>query len=82
MGQDNCGRTVHLCVTMGTTRDLEALRSLAFAVESIRAEQGTRQEAAEQAAAEIDALAWNVGNFHSGSTPRVLAAATPAIHRS
>lgn len=51
---------------MGTTRDLEALRSPAFAVESIRAEQGTCQEAAEQAAAEIDALTWNVGKCPAG----------------
>lgn len=48
-----------------TTKDLEALRALADGVEAIRAEQGVRQEAAEQAAAEIDALAAAV----RGGTP-------------
>ncbi|MFF4391447.1 major capsid protein [Streptomyces sp. NPDC001552] len=43
-----------------TTKDLEALRSLAAAVEAIRVEQATRRGAAEQAAAEIDALAVQV----------------------
>ncbi|WP_228980137.1 major capsid protein [Streptomyces sp. DH12] len=40
-----------------TPTDLEQLRSLATAVNSIRAEQAAREEAAQQAAAEIDALA-------------------------
>ncbi|MFF1965451.1 major capsid protein [Streptomyces sp. NPDC058232] len=55
--------------TTVTTKDLEALRSLATAVESIRAEQGARREAAEQAAAEIDALAAQVrGDDADGAT--------------
>lgn len=40
-----------------TPKDLEALRSLAKGIESIRGEQAARHEAAEAAAAEIDALA-------------------------
>ncbi|MEV5677060.1 major capsid protein [Streptomyces sp. NPDC052179] len=43
-----------------TPKDLEALRSLTDGVKSIRDEQNARQEAAEQAAAEIDALAASV----------------------
>ncbi|MEV6565872.1 major capsid protein [Streptomyces kronopolitis] len=43
--------------TSVTTKDLESLRSLATAVDAIRTEQAARREAAEQAAAEIDALA-------------------------
>lgn len=46
--------------TTVTTKDLEALRSLATVVDSIRTEQASRREAAEQAAAEIDALAAQV----------------------
>ncbi|MGW6391214.1 major capsid protein [Streptomyces sp. NPDC055103] len=46
--------------TTVTTRDLESLRSLATCVDSIRTEQASRREAAEQAAAEIDALAAQV----------------------
>lgn len=46
--------------TSVTSKDLESLRSLATAVESIRSEQGSRREAAEQAAAEIDSLAAQV----------------------
>lgn len=41
-------------------RDIEQLRALAAGVEAIRAEQATRQEAAQAAAAEIDALAAQV----------------------
>ncbi|WP_225846897.1 major capsid protein [Streptomyces sp. HPF1205] len=43
-----------------TPKDLEALRSLAKGIESIRGEQAARHEAAEAAAAEIDALAAQV----------------------
>jgi hypothetical protein len=43
-----------------TPKDLEALRSLAKGIESIRAERAARKEAAEAAAAEIDALAAQV----------------------
>ncbi|MFJ7586964.1 major capsid protein [Streptomyces sp. NPDC097617] len=43
-----------------TTGDLESLRSLATCVDSIRTEQASRRAAAEQAAAEIDALAAQV----------------------
>jgi hypothetical protein len=43
-----------------TSKDLEALRVLATTVAAIRAEQGARLEAAEQAAAEIDSLAAQV----------------------
>ncbi|WP_433856660.1 major capsid protein [Streptomyces kronopolitis] len=46
--------------TSVTTRDIESLRALATAVESIRTEQAARHTAAEQAAAEIDALAAQV----------------------
>ncbi|BBA98350.1 putative mycobacteriophage protein [Actinacidiphila reveromycinica] len=46
--------------TSVTSKDLDALRSLATTVEAIRTEQGSRREAAEQAAAEIDALAAQV----------------------
>ncbi|WP_019548624.1 major capsid protein [Streptomyces sulphureus] len=46
--------------TSVTSKDLESLRSLATAVDSIRNEQVTRHEAAQQAAAEIDALAAQV----------------------
>lgn len=48
-----------------TPDDLEQLRTLATAVNDIRAEQQARREAAEQAAAEIDALAAQV----RGTTP-------------
>lgn len=48
-----------------TPDDLEQLRRLATAVNDIRAEQAARREAAEQAAAEIDALAAQV----RGTTP-------------
>jgi hypothetical protein len=48
-----------------TTQDLEHLRALATGVEGIRAEQATRLAAAEEAAAEIDALAAQV----RGKTP-------------
>jgi hypothetical protein len=43
-----------------TPKDLEALRGLATGIESIRGEQVARREAAEAAAAEIDALAAQV----------------------
>ncbi|MEU0273197.1 major capsid protein [Streptomyces sp. NPDC006307] len=43
-----------------TPKDLDQLRALAAGVESIRAEQAARHEAATQAAAEIDALAAQV----------------------
>lgn len=43
-----------------TPKDLDQLRSLATGVESIRAEQVARMDAATQAAAEIDALAAQV----------------------
>lgn len=43
-----------------TPKDLEALRGLASGIESIRSEQAARKEAAEAAAAEIDALAAQV----------------------
>ena len=43
-----------------TPKDLEALRSLAKGIESIRTEQAARHEAAQAAAAEIDALAAQV----------------------
>ncbi|MGK5627982.1 hypothetical protein [Streptomyces sp. URMC 123] len=46
--------------TTVTPRDLDVLRSLATVVDSIRTEQASRREAAEQAAAEIDALAAQV----------------------
>lgn len=46
--------------TTVTTKDLDSLRSLATVVDSIRTEQASRREAAEQAAAEIDALAAQV----------------------
>ncbi|NGO66799.1 major capsid protein [Streptomyces boncukensis] len=46
--------------TSVTSKDLESLRSLATAVDTIRTEQAARREAAEQAAAEIDALAAQV----------------------
>ena len=46
--------------TSVTSKDLESLRTLATAVESIRTEQAARRAAAEQAAAEIDALAAQV----------------------
>ncbi|MFE0763694.1 major capsid protein [Streptomyces smyrnaeus] len=46
--------------TSVTNKDLESLRSLATVVDSIRTEQAARREAAEQAAAEIDALAAQV----------------------
>ncbi|WP_432001621.1 major capsid protein [Streptomyces sioyaensis] len=46
--------------TSVTTKDLESLRSLATVVDSIRTEQAARREAAEKAAAEIDALAVQV----------------------
>ncbi|WP_434593269.1 major capsid protein [Streptomyces sp. A5-4] len=46
--------------TTVTTKDLESLRSLATCVDSIRTEMGSRREAAEQAAAEIDSLAAQV----------------------
>ncbi|MCX4550599.1 MULTISPECIES: major capsid protein [unclassified Streptomyces] len=54
--------------TSVTSKDLESLRSLATAVESIRSEQGTRREAAEQAAAEIDALAAQVRGGDAADT--------------
>lgn len=43
-----------------TTQDLDSLRALAAGVERVRTEQTSRLEAAEQAAAEIDALAARV----------------------
>ncbi|MFD5788581.1 major capsid protein [Streptomyces sp. NPDC127037] len=43
-----------------STDDLQSLRSLATCVDTIRTEQASRREAAEQAAAEIDALAAQV----------------------
>ncbi|MBA0053433.1 cell wall protein [Streptomyces sp. AJS327] len=46
--------------TTVTGKDLESLRSLATAVDTIRTEQAARRDAAEQAAAEIDALAAQV----------------------
>lgn len=46
--------------TSVTAKDLDALRSLAAGVKALRAEKQARLEAAEQAAAEIDALAAEV----------------------
>ncbi|MFD4314995.1 major capsid protein [Streptomyces sp. NPDC058548] len=46
--------------TTVTTKDLESLRALATCVDTIRTEQASRHEAAEQAAAEIDSLAAQV----------------------
>ncbi|MFZ3595043.1 major capsid protein [Streptomyces sp. BH104] len=46
--------------TTVTAKDIESLRSLATAVESIRGEQAARRDEAEKAAAEIDALAAQV----------------------
>ncbi|MFF2940183.1 major capsid protein [Streptomyces niveus] len=46
--------------TTVSTDDLQSLRSLATCVDTIRTEQASRREAAEQAAAEIDALAAQV----------------------
>lgn len=59
-----------------TSKDLAALRTLAGGIESIRAEQGSRHEAAEQAAAEIDALAVQVrgGNADAATEPTDTAA--------
>lgn len=59
-----------------TSKDLSSLRTLAGGIESIRAEQGSRQEAAEQAAAEIDALAVQVrgGNADAATEPTDTAA--------
>ncbi|MFJ6014467.1 major capsid protein [Streptomyces sp. NPDC092952] len=54
--------------TSVTSKDLESLRSLATTVEAIRAEQGSRREAAEQAAAEIDALAAQVRGGDAADT--------------
>ncbi|MEU9033762.1 major capsid protein [Streptomyces sp. NPDC048352] len=57
-----------------TPKDLEQLRALAAGVESIRAEQAARHEAATQAAAEIDALAAQV----RGGDPEPETPAEPA----
>jgi hypothetical protein len=57
--------------TSFTAQDLEQLRALATGVEAIRAEQATRLTAAEEAAAEIDALAAQV----RGTAPEGEAAA-------
>ncbi|NDK24654.1 major capsid protein [Streptomyces sp. TR1341] len=54
--------------TSVTSKDLESLRSLATTVEAIRTEQGSRREAAEQAAAEIDALAAQVRGGDAADT--------------
>lgn len=52
-----------------TPKDLEQLRALATGVETIRAEQAARVEAATQAAAEIDALAAQVRGGTVDDTP-------------
>lgn len=57
-----------------TTDDLAQLRTLAAGVDAIRTEKAARAEAAEQAAAEIDALAAQV----RGDTPQDPAEETPA----
>ncbi|THA54235.1 major capsid protein [Streptomyces sp. A1136] len=54
--------------TTVTTKDLESLRSLATCVDSIRTEQASRHEAAEQAAAEIDSLAAQVRGKDAAET--------------
>ncbi|WP_199570536.1 major capsid protein [Streptomyces murinus] len=54
--------------TSVTSKDLESLRSLATTVEEIRTEQASRREAAEQAAAEIDALAAQVRGGDAADT--------------
>ncbi|CAM5301938.1 major capsid protein [Streptomyces viridifaciens] len=56
-----------------STDDLDEMRALVAGVASIRAEQAARLEAAQQAAAEIDALAAQV----RGETPEEPAAAEP-----
>ncbi|MFC8465995.1 major capsid protein [Streptomyces sp. NPDC057250] len=57
-----------------TPEELDALRGLAAGIDGIRAEQSTRLEAAEEAAAEIDALTARV----RGTTPEPEAEAEPA----
>ncbi|MGC4947711.1 major capsid protein [Streptomyces sp. DT224] len=56
--------------TTVSTDDLQSLRALATCVDTIRTEQASRREAAEQAAAEIDALAAQVrGGNADAETP-------------
>ncbi|MFF4755562.1 major capsid protein [Streptomyces sp. NPDC002514] len=54
--------------TSVTSKDLDSLRSLATTVEAIRTEQASRRDAAEQAAAEIDALAAQVRGGDAAGT--------------